>query len=92
MESQLYVLKFYCQLLDIFLADYLTYVCYFHVRDFIDKNYCYAQIGRLPEGLNPPSSNMLYLSGPYLALAVKTGIITGILSLTVRIVHYMCIL
>lgn len=39
-------------------------------------------IGRLPEGLNPPSSNMLYLSGPYLALAVKTGIITGILSLT----------
>ncbi|KAF8027537.1 hypothetical protein BT93_E0442 [Corymbia citriodora subsp. variegata] len=39
-------------------------------------------IGHLPEGLNPPSSNMLYLSGPYLALAVKTGIITGILSLT----------
>ncbi|XP_030526149.1 probable sulfate transporter 3.4 [Rhodamnia argentea] len=38
-------------------------------------------IGLLPKGLNPPSSNMLYLSGPYLALAIKTGIITGILSL-----------
>ncbi|KAB2612741.1 sulfate transporter 3.4 [Pyrus ussuriensis x Pyrus communis] len=38
-------------------------------------------IGHLPKGLNPPSSNMLYFSGPYLALAIKTGIITGILSL-----------
>ncbi|KAL0310262.1 UNVERIFIED_CONTAM: putative sulfate transporter 3.4 [Sesamum calycinum] len=39
-------------------------------------------IGHLPKGLNPPSSNMLYFSGPHLALAIKTGIITGILSLT----------
>ncbi|TQD71056.1 hypothetical protein C1H46_043409 [Malus baccata] len=39
-------------------------------------------IGHLPKGFNPPSSNMLYFSGPYLALAIKTGIITGILSLT----------
>lgn len=35
---------------------------------------------------------MIYLSGPCLALAVKTGIVTGILSLTVRIVHYICVL
>lgn len=41
------------------------------------------QIGHLPKGLNPPSSNMLYFNGPFLALAIKTGIITGILSLTV---------
>ncbi|RXH88558.1 hypothetical protein DVH24_000157 [Malus domestica] len=40
-------------------------------------------IGHLPKGFNPPSSNMLYFSGPYLALAIKTGIIIGILSLTV---------
>ncbi|XP_050383783.1 probable sulfate transporter 3.4 [Argentina anserina] len=39
-------------------------------------------IGHLPKGVNPPSSNMLYFSGPYLVLAIKTGIITGILSLT----------
>ncbi|XP_051152253.1 probable sulfate transporter 3.4 isoform X2 [Andrographis paniculata] len=39
-------------------------------------------IGHLPEGLNPSSANMLFFSGFHLALAVKTGIITGILSLT----------
>ncbi|KAF3950578.1 hypothetical protein CMV_023692 [Castanea mollissima] len=39
-------------------------------------------IGHLPKGLNPPSLNMLYLSGPHLAVAIKTGIVTGILSLT----------
>jgi hypothetical protein len=33
--------------------------------------------------LNPPSANMLYFSGPDLELAIKTGIVTGILSLTV---------
>ncbi|XVF86585.1 hypothetical protein PTKIN_Ptkin18bG0053800 [Pterospermum kingtungense] len=39
-------------------------------------------IGHLQKGLNPPSSNMLYFNGQYLALAIKTGIVTGILSLT----------
>ncbi|KAK6148877.1 hypothetical protein DH2020_016402 [Rehmannia glutinosa] len=39
-------------------------------------------IGHLPKGLNPPSSNMLYFHGAHLALAIKTGLITGILSLT----------
>ncbi|KAJ6342607.1 hypothetical protein OIU78_010528 [Salix suchowensis] len=39
-------------------------------------------IGHLPKGLNPPSANMLYFSGPDLELAIKTGIVTGILSLT----------
>ncbi|KAL6568122.1 putative sulfate transporter 3.4 [Orobanche hederae] len=39
-------------------------------------------IGYLPKGLNPPSLNMLYFHGSHLALAIKTGIITGILSLT----------
>ncbi|XP_021298752.1 probable sulfate transporter 3.4 [Herrania umbratica] len=39
-------------------------------------------IGHLQKGLNPPSLNMLYFNGQYLALAIKTGIITGILSLT----------
>ncbi|XP_024022463.1 probable sulfate transporter 3.4 [Morus notabilis] len=39
-------------------------------------------IGHLPKGLNPPSSNMLYFSGHYLGVAIKTGIVTGILSLT----------
>ncbi|XP_022720785.1 probable sulfate transporter 3.4 [Durio zibethinus] len=39
-------------------------------------------IGHLQKGLNPPSSNMLYFNGQYLELAIKTGIVTGILSLT----------
>ncbi|XP_062008306.1 probable sulfate transporter 3.4 [Rosa rugosa] len=46
------------------------------------KNPRISFIGHLPKGLNPPSSNMLYFNGPYLALAMKTGLITGILSLT----------
>jgi hypothetical protein len=43
-----------------------------------------TQIGILPRGVNPPSANMLTFSGSYVALAIKTGIMTGILSLTVR--------
>ncbi|OAY36783.1 probable sulfate transporter 3.4 [Manihot esculenta] len=39
-------------------------------------------IGHLPKGLNPPSANMLHFKGSYLAVAIKTGIVTGILSLT----------
>lgn len=46
------------------------------------KNPRISVIGHLPKGLNPPSSNMLYFNGPHLALAIKTGLITGILSLT----------
>ncbi|KAL6137661.1 hypothetical protein ACLB2K_062950 [Fragaria x ananassa] len=46
------------------------------------KNPKISVIGHLPKGVNPPSSNMLFFSGPYIALAIKTGIITGILSLT----------
>ncbi|XP_057459709.1 probable sulfate transporter 3.4 [Actinidia eriantha] len=41
-----------------------------------------STIGHLPKGLNPPSSNMLYFRGPFLGVAIKTGLITGILSLT----------
>lgn len=40
------------------------------------------QIGQLPNGLNPPSVNMLYFHGSHVALAAKTGLITGMLSLT----------
>lgn len=41
------------------------------------------QIGHLPKGLNPPSANMLHFDSSYLGLVVNTGIVTGILSLTV---------
>ncbi|MED6111336.1 putative sulfate transporter 3.4, variant 2 [Stylosanthes scabra] len=47
-----------------------------------DKAHQIAMIGNLPKGLNPPSSNMLFFNGAYLTLAIKTGIVTGILSLT----------
>lgn len=43
-----------------------------------------CQIGKLQEGLNPPSWNMLHFTGTYLGLIIKTGIITGIISLTVN--------
>ncbi|KAJ0264204.1 sulfate transporter 3.4 [Hirschfeldia incana] len=47
-----------------------------------NKTQAISFIGHLPKGLNPPSANMLYFSAAHLALAIKTGIITGILSLT----------
>ncbi|KAJ0440770.1 putative SLC26A/SulP transporter, STAS domain, sulfate anion transporter, STAS domain superfamily [Helianthus annuus] len=49
---------------------------------FRSKLHGIATIGHLEKGLNPPSSNMLYFHGEYLGVAIKTGIITGILSLT----------
>ncbi|KAK9141927.1 hypothetical protein Syun_011327 [Stephania yunnanensis] len=46
------------------------------------KDHGISTIGHLQKGLNPPSANMLYFHGDYFGLAIKTGIITGILSLT----------
>ncbi|KAK2432538.1 putative sulfate transporter 3.4 [Trifolium repens] len=57
----------------------LSTILVFSMRNKIHK---IAIIGELPKGLNPPSSNMLYFNGPYLTLAIKTGLVTGILSLT----------
>nr|XP_009763583.1 PREDICTED: probable sulfate transporter 3.3 [Nicotiana sylvestris]XP_016481917.1 PREDICTED: probable sulfate transporter 3.3 [Nicotiana tabacum] len=42
-------------------------------------------IGELQKGLNPVSWNMLHFHGRYLGLIIKTGIVTGILSLTVSL-------
>ncbi|XP_059446161.1 probable sulfate transporter 3.3 [Corylus avellana] len=39
-------------------------------------------IGKLQQGLNPPSWNMLHFHGTHLGLVIKTGLVTGILSLT----------
>ncbi|CAI0543200.1 unnamed protein product [Linum tenue] len=41
-----------------------------------------ATIGKLPEGVNPSSLHKLYFHGPYLSVAIKTGILAGVLSLT----------
>ncbi|GMQ06609.1 hypothetical protein CsSME_00051131 [Camellia sinensis var. sinensis] len=41
-----------------------------------------SQIGSLPVGINRPTVSMLYFKGPHLGLGIKTGIVTGILSLT----------
>ncbi|KAL8128617.1 hypothetical protein V2J09_017772 [Rumex salicifolius] len=40
-------------------------------------------IGALPEGVNPPSIDMLTFQGPFGLLAMKTGLITAILLLVV---------
>ncbi|XP_062233630.1 probable sulfate transporter 3.4 [Phragmites australis] len=52
------------------------------ILSFIWKSHSISIIGMLPRGVNPPSANMLTFSGSYVALTVKTGIMTGILSLT----------
>ncbi|KAL8150778.1 hypothetical protein V2J09_020586 [Rumex salicifolius] len=49
---------------------------------FKAQNHGISIIGKLQEGLNPPSWNMLYFHGSHLGLVLKTGLITGILSLT----------
>ncbi|KAJ4840599.1 putative sulfate transporter 3.3 [Turnera subulata] len=46
------------------------------------QNHGISVIGKLQEGLNPPSWNMLQLHGSYLGLVIKTGLVTGIISLT----------
>nr|GEW85537.1 probable sulfate transporter 3.4 [Tanacetum cinerariifolium] len=48
----------------------------------LNNVFCLCFIDLKLTSLNPPSSNMLYFHGKYLGLAIKTGIITGILSLT----------
>ncbi|XP_058728964.1 probable sulfate transporter 3.4 [Vicia villosa] len=57
----------------------LSTILVFSMRHKIHK---IAIIGELPKGINPPSSNMLFFNGSYLALAIKTGLVSGILSLT----------
>ncbi|WOL09182.1 putative sulfate transporter 3.4 [Canna indica] len=49
---------------------------------FKAQNHGIKTIGHLQKGVNPPSVNMLEFQGPYLSLAIKTGIVTGILALT----------
>ncbi|KAJ7942995.1 Sulfate transporter 3.3 like [Quillaja saponaria] len=49
---------------------------------FKAQNHGISVIGKLQEGLNPPSWNMLQFHGTHLGLVIKTGLITGILSLT----------
>ncbi|GFP90826.1 probable sulfate transporter 3.3 [Phtheirospermum japonicum] len=49
---------------------------------FKAQNHGISIIGKLPVGLNPPSWNMLRLHGSYLGLVMKTGLVTGIISLT----------
>ncbi|KAG5532187.1 hypothetical protein RHGRI_026720 [Rhododendron griersonianum] len=49
---------------------------------FKAQNHGISVIGKLQQGLNPPSWNMLHFHGSYLGLIMKTGLITGIISLT----------
>ncbi|RWV84070.1 hypothetical protein BHE74_00015162 [Ensete ventricosum] len=41
------------------------------------------QIGYLKKGLNPPSMTSLIFTTPYLTVALKTGVVTGIVALAV---------
>ncbi|RDX63398.1 putative sulfate transporter 3.3, partial [Mucuna pruriens] len=46
------------------------------------ENHGISVIGKLQQGINPPSWNMLSFHRNHLGLVMKTGLITGILSLT----------
>lgn len=41
------------------------------------------QIGHLKKGINPPSVSELAFGSPHLILAIKTGIVVGIIGLAV---------
>ncbi|KAI3884230.1 hypothetical protein MKX03_030263 [Papaver bracteatum] len=62
-------------LASVILSTVLVYVLRTHTSAI-------STIGHLSTGLNPPSASMLSFDGTHLALAVKTGIVSGILSLT----------
>lgn len=49
---------------------------------FKAENHGISVIGKLEQGLNPPSWNMLHFHGSHIGLVLKTGLITGIISLT----------
>ncbi|KAM0948691.1 putative SLC26A/SulP transporter, STAS domain, sulfate anion transporter, STAS domain superfamily [Dioscorea sansibarensis] len=49
---------------------------------FRAQNHGISIIGHLPHGLNPPSWDKLTFKSSYLSLVMKTGLITGIISLT----------
>ncbi|KAL7000956.1 putative sulfate transporter 3.3, variant 2 [Sarracenia purpurea var. burkii] len=52
------------------------------VLAFKAQHHGISVIGKLQEGLNPPSWNMLHFHGSHLGLVMKTGLVTGIISLT----------
>lgn len=49
--------------------------------NFVGFNFC--QIGHLKKGINPPSYSELAFSSQYLAIAIKTGVVTSIIALAV---------
>ncbi|KAI3720115.1 hypothetical protein L6452_21025 [Arctium lappa] len=49
---------------------------------FKAQRHSISVIGKLEQGLNPPSWNMLHFHGTHIGLVLKTGLITGIISLT----------
>ncbi|XP_020201844.2 probable sulfate transporter 3.3, partial [Cajanus cajan] len=62
-------------LLSVIISTVLSYVIKAERHDI-------SVIGKLPQGVNPPSADKLFIHGSHLPLVIKTGLITGILSLT----------
>ncbi|XP_042389608.1 sulfate transporter 3.1-like [Zingiber officinale] len=61
-------------LTSVILATLLVYVTH-------AENHGVQVIGHLKKGLNPPSVTSLTFTSPYLTVALKTGIVTGIIAL-----------
>ncbi|KAI3670485.1 hypothetical protein L1987_87820 [Smallanthus sonchifolius] len=73
-RPKLFLVSAIAPLLSVILSTFLVAI-------FITKLPNVATIGQLDKGLNPPSSNRLYFHGKFLVVAIKTGVVTGLLSL-----------
>ncbi|KAF5742956.1 sulfate transporter 3.4 isoform X1 [Tripterygium wilfordii] len=84
-KPKLFWISVVAPLTSVILSTILVYVfrSKFHdISQMFTTIIAIKQIGRLQKGVNPSSANMLFFNGPQLSLAIKTGIVTGILSLT----------
>ncbi|XP_052182798.1 probable sulfate transporter 3.4 isoform X2 [Diospyros lotus] len=75
MKPKLFWVSAAAPLVSVILSTLLTFSLRSEVQDL-------SIIGTLPKGLNPSSLKFLYFHGPHLGLCIKTGVITGMLSLT----------
>lgn len=42
----------------------------------------------IDQGINPPSIDMIFFTGPYLLKGIKIGAIAGVIALTVRVTTF----
>ncbi|XP_040384006.1 sulfate transporter 3.1-like isoform X2 [Oryza brachyantha] len=73
-KPRLFLLSAAAPLMSVIFGSLLVYLVH-------GENHGIQVIGALKKGINPPSARDLLLSSPHTAVALKTGIITGIIGL-----------